>query len=83
MYIFLDTAVELSFADYSIEIPDNSAVDTYVTHIRIEDQDEGDFIENIKQDYNNQYFYFDTKLSKYTTIFFLQISLHHKQIEIH
>ncbi|CAG2242598.1 unnamed protein product [Mytilus edulis] len=56
------TAVELSFADYSIEIPDNSAVDTYVTHIRIEDQDEGDFIENIKQDYNNQYFYFDTKL---------------------
>ncbi|XP_052097131.1 uncharacterized protein LOC127732114 isoform X8 [Mytilus californianus] len=55
-------AVELSFADDSIEIPDNSAVDTYVTNIRIKDPDQGDFIENIKLDYDNQYFYFDTKL---------------------
>ncbi|XP_076082633.1 uncharacterized protein LOC143053735 [Mytilus galloprovincialis] len=57
-----NTAVELTFADDSFEIPDHFAVDTYVTHIRIKDPDYGDFIENIELDYDNQYFYFDTKL---------------------
>lgn len=60
-------AVELTFADDSFKIPDHVAVDTYVTHIRIKDPDYADFIENIELDYDNQYFYFDTKLSKCTT----------------
>lgn len=60
-------AVELTFAVDSFKIPDHFAVDTYVAHIGIKDPDNGDFIENIELDYDNQYFYFDTKLSKCTT----------------
>lgn len=56
--------VKLQLTDDYIDIPDHSAVDTFVTSIQILDPDKGDFIENIELDYDNQYFYFDTKLSK-------------------
>ncbi|XP_076082631.1 uncharacterized protein LOC143053734 [Mytilus galloprovincialis] len=45
-----------------ITIPDHFTVDSFVITIPINDPDNGDYIQDVKLDYDNTYFYFDTKL---------------------
>ncbi|XP_071142265.1 uncharacterized protein [Mytilus edulis] len=45
-----------------ITIPDHLNVDSIVMTVPIYDPDYGDYIHDVKLDYDNEYFYFDTKL---------------------
>ncbi|XP_052097135.1 uncharacterized protein LOC127732117 [Mytilus californianus] len=45
-----------------VTIPDHLNVDSFVTTIPISDPDYGDYIQDFKLDYDNEYFYFDTTL---------------------
>ncbi|CAG2242599.1 unnamed protein product [Mytilus edulis] len=45
-----------------ITIPDHFTVNSFVMTIPINDPDNGDYIQDVKLDYDNVYFYFDTKL---------------------
>jgi hypothetical protein len=47
----------------SVTIGDHTSVNDKVVDIQITDF--GDFIQNMEPDYNNEYFYFDTRLRTY------------------
>ncbi|VDH95080.1 Hypothetical predicted protein, partial [Mytilus galloprovincialis] len=54
--------VSIVISSEPVTIPDHLTVDAFVLTMPISDPDYGDFILDFKLDYNNDYFYLDTKL---------------------
>ncbi|VDI27508.1 Hypothetical predicted protein [Mytilus galloprovincialis] len=59
----INRPVSIVISSEPVTIPDHLTVDAFVMTIPISDPDYGDLILDFKLDYNNDYFYLDTKLS--------------------
>ncbi|VDH95079.1 Hypothetical predicted protein, partial [Mytilus galloprovincialis] len=58
----INRPVSIVISSEPVTIPDHLTVDAFVLTMPISDPDYGDFILDFKLDYNNDYFYLDTKL---------------------
>ncbi|OPL33698.1 hypothetical protein AM593_05546, partial [Mytilus galloprovincialis] len=56
-----DRPVTINISSEPVTIPDHLNVDSFVMTISILDPDYGDYIQDFKLDYQNEYFYFDTQ----------------------
>jgi hypothetical protein len=62
-FVILEEPPQFGMTLDSVTIGDHTSVNHRVMDIQITDF--GDFIQNIEPDYNNEYFYFDTRLRTY------------------
>lgn len=60
-----DRPIAFELPSEPVNIPDHLNADSFVMAISIFDPDYGDSIHDVKLDYNNEYFYYDTKLREY------------------
>lgn len=64
-FSILDRPVTFNISSEPVIILDHLKLDAFVMTIPIYDPDNGDFIQDFELDYKNEYFYLDTKRSKY------------------